>query len=73
MEELLMNFHNASPFHGLQLFRSYSNVVAPFHEVQSFKKRLLQCGSPMGSQVLANLLQSGLIFPWGHRSCQELQ
>jgi len=33
----------------------------PSHEVQSFRNRLLQHGSPMGSQVLpANLLQHGL-------------
>ena len=33
---------------------------------------LLQCGSPAGSQVLpANLLQHGLLSPWGHRSCQD--
>ena len=44
----------------------------PFHGVQSFRDRLLQRGSPMGSQVLpANLLQCGLLSPWGHRSCQE--
>jgi len=34
----------------------------PFHKVQSFRKRLLQCGSPMGAQALpANLLQCGLL------------
>ena len=36
--------------------------VGPFHRVQSFRNRLLQCGSPTGSQVLpANLLQCGLL------------
>jgi len=33
--------------------------------VQSFRNRLLQCGSPMGSQALpVNLLQVGLLSPW---------
>jgi len=46
--------------------------VGSFHRVQSFRNRLLQCRSPMGSQVLpANLLQRGLLSPRGHRSCQE--
>ncbi|KAK4810998.1 hypothetical protein QYF61_014471 [Mycteria americana] len=46
--------------------------VDPLHGVQSFRNRLLQHGSPTGSQVLpANLLQRGLFSPWGHRSCQE--
>ena len=39
---------------------------------QSFRNRLLQCGSPTGSQVLpANPLHCGLLFPWLQRSCQE--
>lgn len=54
-----MNFPNASPFHGLQFFVNCSSV-GHFHGVQFFKKRLHQRGSPMGSQILANLLQSGL-------------
>jgi len=38
--------------------------MGPFHEVQSFRNRLLQRGSPTGSQALpANLLQHGLLFP----------
>jgi len=46
--------------------------VGLFHGIQSFKNRLLQCRSPVGSQVLpANLLQYGLLSPWLHRSCQE--
>jgi len=46
--------------------------VGPAHGVQSSRNRLLQCGSPRGSQALsANLLQRGLLSPWGHRSWQE--
>jgi len=46
--------------------------VGPFHRVQSFRNRLLQRGSPMGSQALpANLLWCGLLSPWVHRSWQE--
>jgi len=46
--------------------------VGPFHRVQSFRNRLLQRGSPTGSQALrANLLQRGLLSPRGQRSCQE--
>ena len=66
-----MNFSNLSPSHRLQFFTNCSSV-GPFHGVQSFRNRLLQRGSPAGSQVLpANLLQRGLLSPWGHRSCQE--
>jgi len=44
-----------------------------FHGVQSFRNRLLQCGSPMGSQaLLANLLQCGLLSPWVHRPARTL-
>jgi len=40
--------------------------VGPSHGVQSFRKRLLQCGSPTGSQILpSNLLQRGLLFLHG--------
>jgi len=55
-----MNFSNMSPSHGLQLFPNCSSV-GPFPGVQSFRNRLLQSGSPMGSQALpANLLQHGV-------------
>uniref|UniRef100_A0A8C9MPV0 Uncharacterized protein n=1 Tax=Serinus canaria TaxID=9135 RepID=A0A8C9MPV0_SERCA len=38
----------------------------------SFRKRLFQCGSTPRSQILpAILLQSGLLFPRVHRSCQK--
>jgi len=44
----------------------------PSHRVQSFRNRLLQRGSPTGSQALpANLLWRGLLSPWVHRSWQE--
>ncbi|KAK4830240.1 hypothetical protein QYF61_009307 [Mycteria americana] len=66
-----MNFSNVSPSSGLQFFMNCSSM-GPFHRVQSFRNRLLQHRFPMGSQVLpANLLQRGLLSPWGHRSCQE--
>jgi len=46
--------------------------VGPFHRVQSFRNRLVQHGSPTGSQVLpVNLLQHGLLSPWVYRSWQE--
>jgi len=65
------NFSSVSPSHGLQLFTNCSGV-GPFHRVQSFRNRLLQRGSPTGSQVLpANLLRPGLLSPWLHRSWQE--
>ena len=55
-----INFSNISPSHKLQFFRNCPSV-GPFHTVQSFRNRLLQRGSPMGSQVLpANLLQRGV-------------
>ena len=55
-----MNFSNVGPSHGLQFLTNCSSVGA-FHRVQSFRNRLLQHGSPTGSQVLpANLLQHGL-------------
>ena len=61
------NFSNMSPSHGLQLFTN-----CPFHEEQSFRNRLLQHGSPAGSQALpANLLWRGLLSPQVHRSWQE--
>jgi len=65
------NFSNVSPSQGLQLFTNCPNV-GPFHGVQSFRKRLLQRGSPTGSQALpANLLWHGLLSPWVCRSWQE--
>ncbi|KAK4810770.1 hypothetical protein QYF61_007744, partial [Mycteria americana] len=54
------------PSHGRQSSTNCSSA-GPFHGVQSFRNRLLQCGSPTGSQVLpANLLQHGLL-------CMRLQ
>ncbi|KAK4828634.1 hypothetical protein QYF61_000282 [Mycteria americana] len=65
------NFSNMSASHGLQFFMNCSSV-GPFHRVQSFRSRLLQHGSPTGSQVLpADLLQSGFLPPQVHRFCQE--
>ncbi|KAK4806765.1 hypothetical protein QYF61_005561 [Mycteria americana] len=46
------NFSNVGPSHRLQFFKNCSSM-GPFHGVQSYKNRLLQCGSPMGSQVLS--------------------
>jgi len=44
----------------------------PSHRVQYFRNRLLQRGSPTGSQALpANLLQRGLLSPQVRRSWQE--
>ena len=63
-----MNFSNVSPSHGLQFFTNCSSM-GPIHGVQSFRNRLLQHGSPTGSQVLpANLLQRGFLSPRGHGS-----
>jgi len=65
------NFSSVSPSHGLQLFTNCPSV-APSHGVQSFRNRLLQRGSPMGSQTLpANLPQHGLLSPWVRRSWQD--
>ena len=65
------NCSNMSPSHGLQLFMNCPSV-GPSHGLQSFRNRLLQRGSPMGSQALpANLLQRGLLSPWVRRSWQE--
>ena len=42
------------------------------HGVQTFRSKLLQHGSPTGSQVLpANLPWRGLLSPRVHRSCQD--
>ena len=66
-----MNFSNVGPSHGLQFFTNCSSV-GPLPGLQSFRHRLLQRGSPTGSQVLPeNLLQRGLLSPRGHRSSQE--
>jgi len=60
-----------SPSHGLQLFTNCPSV-GPSHGVQSFRNRLLQHGSPMGSEALpANLLRRGLLSPPVCRSSQE--
>jgi len=65
------HFSNESPSHGLQLFINCPSV-GPFLGVQSFRNRLPQRGSPMGSQALpANLLRYGLLSPQVHRSWQE--
>jgi len=63
-----MNFPNVSPSQGLQ-FLTNCSTVAPFHGVQPFRNRLLQSGSPVGSQ--ANLIQCVLLSPRVHRSWQE--
>jgi len=66
-----MSFSNVSPSHRLQ-FSINCSSVGPSHGAQSFRNRLLQCGSPMGSQVLpANLLWRGLLCPRVHGTCQE--
>jgi len=66
-----MNCSSVSPCHGLQLFTNCLSMGSS-HGVQSFRNRLLQRGSPTGSQALpANLLQRGLLSPWVRRSCQE--
>jgi len=60
-----------SPSHGLQLFTNCPSVGPP-HGVQSFRNRLLQRGSPTGSQALpANLLRRRLLSPRVRRSWQE--
>jgi len=65
------NFSKVSPSHGLQRFMNYARV-GPSHGVQSFRNRLLQRGSPMGSQALpANLLWLGLLSPRVCGSWQE--
>jgi len=59
------------PPHGTQSSTNCS-IMGPFHGVQSFRNRLLQRGSPTGSQALpATLLQPGLLSPRDHRSWQE--
>ena len=64
-------FSNVSPCHGLQLFMNRPSV-GPSHRVQSFRSKLLQRGSPTGSQALpANLLRRGLLSPRVRRSWQE--
>ena len=57
--------------HRGQFSTNLSNVN-PSHREQSFRNRVLQRGSPMGSQALpANVLQHGLLSPRVHRSWQE--
>ena len=66
-----MNFSSVGPSHRLQCFTNCSSV-GPSHRLQSFWHRLLQLGSPTGSQVLPeNLFQRGLLSPWVYRSCLE--
>jgi len=58
-------------FPRLQLFTNHPSM-GDFHGVQSFRNRLLQRGSPKGSQALpANLLWHGLLSPQVRRSWQE--
>jgi len=65
------NFSKVSPSHGLQLFTNCPSM-GPSHGVQSFRNRLLEHGSPMGSQALpANLLWHGLLSPQVCMSWQE--
>jgi len=65
-----MSFSNISPTHRMQFFMNCSSV-GPFCGVQSFSRRLLQCGSPMVSQVLPeNMLLQGLLS-MGHSSSHE--
>jgi len=60
-----------SPSHGVQFFTNCSSMDS-FHGVQSFRNRLLQCGSPTGPQALpAILLWCELLSPWVRRSWQE--
>jgi len=66
-----MNFSCLSPSHGLQLFTNVPSV-GPSYGVPTFRNRLLQRGSPTGSQTLpANLFPHGFLSPQIHRSCQE--
>jgi len=66
-----MNFSNMSPSHRLQLFTNCPSM-GPSRGVQSFRNRLLQCGSPTGSQAQpANLLRHGFLSPRVCRSWQE--
>jgi len=65
------NFSNVSSSHGLLSLTNCSSM-GHFHRVQSFRNRMLQCGSAMGPQILpANLHERGLLFPRIHRSCQD--
>ncbi|KAK4825500.1 hypothetical protein QYF61_000013 [Mycteria americana] len=54
----------------LQFFMNFSSMGV-LHGVQFFRNRLLQCGSPMGSQVLPEILLQCRLFSMGHSSCQE--
>jgi len=65
-----VNCSSVGPSHRLQFFTNFPSM-GPFHGVQSFRNRLLQCGSPMGSQVLpASPLQGALLCPRVYRSYQ---
>lgn len=51
------DFSNLKPSHRLEFSTNFS-IMGPFHGRQSFMNGLLQCGSPLRSQVLPeNLLQ----------------
>jgi len=57
------NFSDVCPYPscGLQFFMNCSSM-SPFHRLQSFRNRLLQCGSHTRPQILpANLFQHGLL------------
>lgn len=52
-------------------FMDYSGMLF-FNGIQSYRIRLLWCGSPRGSLILPqNLLQHGICFPQAHRRCQD--
>lgn len=58
-----LNFSSVCPSHGLQLCTNCC-TTGFFPQGQSFRNRLLQI-------LPTNLLQCGLLFPLGHRFCQE--
>jgi len=62
------NFSTVGPSHGLQFCTNCPNV-GPFHGVPCFRKRLLQLGSPTGSQVLPGACSSAG-SPQGHSLLQ---
>jgi len=63
-------FSNVGPSHVLRSFKNCSSM-RPFHGVQSFRNRLLQRGSPAGSQVLQKTCSGVGSSPQCYRSCQE--
>jgi len=70
-ETVLHKLLQCESFPRLQLFTNCSSV-APSQGLQSFRNRLLQLGSPTGSQALpTNLLLRGLFSPQVCRSWQE--